>query len=119
PTYDDNGNTTSDGANSYVWNARNHLASMNSGADTFEYDPFGRRVAKTILGTTTNFLYDGENPAQELSGGTVTANLLTGLGIDERFTRTDSTGTANFLADALGSTLELTDNSGNPLASYT
>ena len=30
--------------------------------------------------------------------------LLTGLGVDEYFTRTDSSGTANFLTDALGST---------------
>lgn len=55
---------------------------------------------------------------QELSGTTVTANLLTGLGIDERFTRTDANGTANFLTDALGSTIALTTSSGSTLASY-
>ncbi|MGC2422682.1 MAG: RHS repeat-associated core domain-containing protein, partial [Candidatus Acidiferrales bacterium] len=59
------------------------------------------------------------NPVQELAGTTPTANLLTGLGVDERFQRTDSAGAANFLTDALGSTLALTDNSGNTLASYT
>jgi RHS repeat-associated protein len=76
-------------------------------------------VAKTILGTTTNYLYDGPNPVQELSDSTVTVNLLTGLGVDERFTRTDSSPTGNFLTDALGSALALTDGSGNTLASYT
>lgn len=91
---------------------------MNSGGASFQYDPFGRRVAKaTILGTT-NYLYDGVNPVQELSGSTPTANLLTG-GIDEYFQRTDSNGPANFLTDALGSTLALTDGSGNMLAQYT
>ena len=119
PTYDANGNTLSDGTNSYVWNARNQLASMNSGGAGFQYDPFGRRVGKTIVGATTNYLYDGANPVQELAGTTPTANLLTGLGIDERFTRTDSSATANFLTDALGSTLSLTDGSGSTLASYT
>jgi len=118
PTYDSNGNTTSDGTNSYVWNARNQLASMNSTGDSFQYDPFGRRVAKTIVSTTTNFLYDGANAVQELSGSTVTANLLTGLGADERFTRTDSSATANFLTDAVGSTLELTNSGASSLASY-
>jgi RHS repeat-associated protein len=118
PTYDSNGNTTSDGTNSYVWNARNQLASMNSTGDSFQYDPFGRRAAKTIVSTTTNYLYDGWNPVQELSGGTVTANLLTGLALDERFTRTDSSATANFLTDGLGSTLALTDGSVSTLASY-
>jgi RHS repeat-associated protein len=118
PTYDANGNTLSDGTNSYVWNARNQLASMNSGGASFQYDPFGRRVGKTIVGATTNYLYDGANPVQELAGTTPTANLLTG-GIDEYFVRTDSSGTANFLTDALGSTLALADPSGNTLASYT
>ena len=118
PTYDANGNTLSDGTNTYVWNARNQLASMNLTGESFQYDPFGRRVAKTILGTMANYLYDGPNPVQELSGATPTANLLMG-GIDQRFTRTDSTGTANFMTDALGSTLSLTNSSGSTLAQYT
>jgi RHS repeat-associated protein len=65
-----------------------------------------------------SFLYDSANIVQELSGSTPTANLLTGLGVDERFTRTDSSGTANFLTDALGSTLALTSSSGSTLAQY-
>lgn len=51
---------------------------MNSGGASFQYDPFGRRVGNTVLGATTNYAYDGVNPVQESSGGTVTANLLTG-----------------------------------------
>jgi RHS repeat-associated protein len=119
PIYDANGNMVSDGTNSFSWNARNQLASMNMIGDSFQYDPFGRRTAKAILGTTTNYLYDGLNPMQELSGSTVTANLLTGLGVDERFTRTDSSGTADFLTDVLGSTLALTNSSGSSVAQYT
>ena len=118
PTYDANGNTLSDGTNTYVWNARNQLASMNLTGESFAYDPFGRRTSKTILGTTTSFLYDRANPVQELSGTTPIANMLTG-GIDEYFTRADSTGTANFLTDAVGSTTALTNSSGTTTASYT
>jgi RHS repeat-associated protein len=117
-TYDSNGNVTSDGTNSFVWNARNRLASMNSTGDNFQYDAFGRRVTKTIISSTTNYLYDRVDPIQELSGTTVTANLLTGLGIDERFTRTDSSATGNFLTDILGSTILLTDTSASTIASY-
>lgn len=117
PTYDANGNTLSDGTNTYVWNARNQLASMNTSGETFQYDSFGRRVSKKIVSTTTNYLYDGVNPAQELSGTTVTANLLTG-GIDEYFLRTDSTGARNFLADGVGSTLALTDSTGTIQTQY-
>lgn len=118
PTYDANGNMLSDGTNSYTWDTRNHLVSLNMGAETFQYDPFGRRVLKSTLLGTTSYLYDGVNPIQELSGNNPTANLLAG-GVDEFFQRTDSSGTANFLSDALGSTLALTDNSGASLAQYT
>lgn len=118
PTYDANGNVLSDGTNTYVWNGRNQLASMNMSAQSFQYDPFGRRAAKTILSVTTNYLYDGVNPVQELAGSTVTANLVTGA-VDEYFQRTDSSGAANFLTDALGSSVALTNSTGSNLAQYT
>jgi len=118
-SYDLNGNMTSDGTHSYTWDARNRLTQMDAGnTASFVYDPFGRRTNKTILGTSTSFLYDGANPVQELSGVTPTANLLTG-GLDEYFTRTDSAGARHFLTDALGSTTALTDSTGAVQSSYT
>ena len=45
-TYDLDGNTLSDGTNSYTWDARNRLVSANSGVAPFAYDPLGRRAAK-------------------------------------------------------------------------
>ena len=55
---------------------------------------------------------------QELSGSNApTANLLTGLGVDEIFTRTDSS-TSTFLTDALGSTLALANSSGSVQTNY-
>jgi RHS repeat-associated protein len=118
--YDANGNLTSDGANSYAWDARDHLSAI-SGANTasFVYDPFGRRMSKTIGGIATQFLYDGLNPVQELQAGIPSANLLTGLGIDEYFQRTDSAGARDFLTDTLGSTLALADATGAIQTSYT
>jgi RHS repeat-associated protein len=116
-TYDADGNTLSDGTNTYVWDARNRLVSADNNGAVFSYDPLGRRVAKTILSTSTNFLYDGANPVQELNGATPTANLLTG-GIDERFTRTDASGTYDYLTDALGSTVALTDSTGASQVQY-
>src|SRR2546428_10924601 len=58
---------------------------------SFSYDPFGRRTQKTVPGTSTTFLYDGANVAQEVIGGTNTANLLSG-GVDEGFTRPQPAG---------------------------
>ena len=45
--------------------------------------------------------------------------MLTGLGIDEYFARTDSSGTMAFLRDALGSTIGLVNSAGGIDTSYT
>jgi RHS repeat-associated protein len=117
---DPNGNLTSDGLGSYTWNARNQLTGLSGGTSaSFAYDGFGRRRSKTVSGTATNFLYDGINLVQELSGSTPTANLLTGVGVDDTFTRTDASGTSTLLIDALGSALALADASGTVQTQYT
>ncbi len=124
-TYDLNGNlaTTTDagGTTMYTWNDRNQLTSISGPSLTasFTYDSFGRRTGQTINGTTTNFLYDGLNPVQEKNGATVTANLLTGLGIDEFFTRTEGGVARSLLPDALGSTVALGDGTGTLQTQYT
>jgi RHS repeat-associated protein len=117
-TYDANGNLTSDGTNTYTWNARNQLVSISGGTTaSFQYDTFGRRVSKSI-GGTTQYLYDGVNPVQEISGTAASANLLTGR-VDEYFGRTDSSGAHSFLTDALGNTLGLADSTGTLQTQYT
>jgi RHS repeat-associated protein len=112
-SYDNNGNMLSDGTNTFAWDTRNHLSALNGNA--LQYDVFGRRTQNA---SGTGFLYDGLNAVQELAGSTVTANLLS-LGVDEVFSRSDSTGSFSFLADNLGSTLALSDASGNLTTSYT
>lgn len=113
-TYDANGNLTSDGTNTYVWNARNQLAQINQGGATqlsFSYDALGRRTSKAVQGPATQFLYDGSNAVQESQGSAINP-ILVGLGIDERFARNDVTGRTYFLTDMLNSTVALTDPSG-------
>jgi RHS repeat-associated protein len=112
-SYDLNGNMLSDGTNTFSWNARNQVANLNS--VSLQYDGFGRRTKNL---QNTSFLLDGANAVQELSGSTATANLING-GIDEVFTRADSTGTFTPLQDALGSMIALVDASGNLVTSYT
>ncbi len=119
-TYDANGNLTSDGASSYTWDARDQLASISGAASaSFQYDGFGRRKARTVAGTTLQFLYDGAQAVQEQSGGTPSANLLTGLGMDDVFLRTDAAGSRTFVSDALGSTVALLDATGAVQTQYT
>ncbi len=118
-TYDANGNLTNDGTKTYTWNARDQLTALSGGVSaSFAYDGGGRRRSRTVGGATTQFLYDGPNPVQELAGGAPTANLLTG-GLDEFFTRTDSAGARHYLADALGSSLALSDGAGTVQTQYT
>jgi len=118
-TYDPNGNLTAFGSQTYTWNDRNQLASTSGGAASFAYDGVGRRVRKTVGGSTTKYLYDGANVVQEQdSANAPTANLLTSLGIDQVFQRTDSAGARSFLTDALGSTIALADASGVIQTSY-
>jgi len=119
-TYDLNGNLSSDGTNTYTWDARNQLVAISGGsAASFQYDAQGRRTSKTISGAQTGFVYDNLVPVQELNGSTITANLLAGPGIDEYLTRTDTNGARHFLTDALGSTLALSDATGDLPTSYT
>ncbi len=118
--YDKDGNLTSDGTNEYTWDARGQLTGIGGGSSaSFSYDPFGRRIAKTLGGTTTDLLYDGFNPVQESVEGSVTANLLTGLEPDQLFSRTTGAGTDSYLTDRLGSTVALANGSEEPKTTYT
>jgi len=118
--YDANGNLTSEGTTEYKWNARNQLTTISGGTTaTYAYDPFGRRITRTLGGTTTQLLYDGPNVVQESRSGSAIANLLTGLSPGRMFARTTSTATENLLTDALGSTIALAGSTGHAETSYT
>lgn len=124
-TFDNNGNlqtiTDNAGTTTYTWNSRNQLTGISGPVSaSFYYDGLGRREKKIVNGAITEFLYDGLNPVQETNGTPVTANLLTGLGLDEFLTRTDNgTGlTSAFLTDALGSAVASTNASGTVQTEY-
>jgi len=113
PTYDLNGNLTSDGTSGYAWDGRNRLTGITGPSTaTFQYDATGRRTGKTINGVTTSFLHDGINPVTE-SGPGGTGVLLTGLGVDDFLLRSGPGGTSVLLTDALGSLVATTDSAGS------
>jgi RHS repeat-associated protein len=123
-TFDANGNLTGEtgptGTTTYTWDARNRLVAqagpgMNA---TFQYDALGRRVSKTINGQTTGYLYDGNDIVQEIGGSAVGASYVRSLNIDEPFVRQSATGNEFYHVDALGSTLDLTNQAGAVQASY-
>ncbi len=114
------GNLTSDGSSTYTWNARGQLTGITGQVNaSYTYDPFGRRQQSTIGGTTTTYLYDGANVAQELAGGSPTVNYLLGPKLGQRYARTDASGTQSYLRDALSSVIALASDAGSIQTTYT
>jgi RHS repeat-associated protein len=119
-TYDADGNLTSDGTRTYTWNALGELATLSAPATTasFSYDALGRRTSRTVNGTTTGYLNDGDSVVQELSAGAPSANVLNGPRQDEVLARLTLNGISTHLTDALGSTVALANSTGAVMTSY-
>lgn len=119
-TFDADGNvaTRSDGI-TYTYDRTNRLRTWTDGTTTasYQYDPFGRRIRKTVSGVTTWFLWDGDELLAEYdaagtrqaryayAGGFAPVQLATpdGTGGEEVFdVHTDSLDTPRMLTDAAG-----------------
>jgi YD repeat-containing protein len=68
---------------------------------TFQYDGLGRRLARTVNGRTTQYVYDGPQAIGEIANGQA-VGLLTGLQIDEVIARYTSAGTRTYLRTRWG-----------------
>jgi RHS repeat-associated protein len=121
-TSDSRGNLTYDPSNAatYAWNERNQLASAaaGSGTSSFKYDALGRRVSVTPAGgVSTQFAYDGQNVAREISAGG-NADLLAGMALDDWFSRTQGSVTSTFMRNANNSTIALRNTDGTVPATF-
>jgi len=119
---DANGNLTSDGTRTYTYDFANRLLTATGPglSATSTYDGLGRRVTKTVNGVLTRYLYDGASILEERSAtNTLQASYVWGPLLDELLTMTRGGTTSYILADALGSTVALTDASGTLLESVT
>ena len=118
-TYDGNGNLTNDQTTIFAYDSENRLLSASANTSSYTYDPFGRRLSKTVGGVTTRFLYDGEQLLAETdAAGAVQAKYVFGAGLDEPL-RLERSGTFTYYhADGLGSIVALTDGSGAVLERY-
>ena len=122
-TFDSNGNLISitDGSGTiiYTWDARNRLTAISRPtiAANFGYDPYGRRVEKTVNGQRSQYQYDTVNAITELRDGNRIA-YLRGLSVDEVFSTNDGTGIRYATTDTLGSIINLSDRNGYIQADY-
>ena len=121
-TYDLNGNLTSDGTNTYGYDAENRMTSAStSGGTTLTYDPLGRlyQTSSATFGIT-QFAYDGAHVVVEYNGGTgaIRRRFFWGPGADEPILQDeggqwDCSGTKFLHTDALGSVAAAADCWGN------
>jgi YD repeat-containing protein len=117
--YDNNGNTTGSGVNSFSYDSENELKTMNGGAVTLLYDGDGNRVAKTVGSVTTRYLIDDLNPTglpqvvEETVGGAVTRQYTYGLQLISENQFASGAWTASFYeTDGTGSVRQLTNSLG-------
>jgi hypothetical protein len=122
PTHDANGNLTAFKNDSYGWDVRGRLRTVerrdaqgNIILSVVEsYDPWNRRMAKGVNGAWTNYVYDDDDVVGEVFGNSVTWTLH-GPILDEPLARNGLFFTPNHL----GSTTTLTDGVGAVVQSYT
>ncbi len=116
-TSDSKGNLSSDGVNSYSYNAHNQLIGV-SGA-TLSYDPVGR-LYETVGAATTRFAYSGADLIGEYnSSGGLLRRYVPGPGGDEPLVWYEGAGTGDrrwLAADPLGSIVSVSSVAGSSLA---
>jgi RHS repeat-associated protein len=84
--YDANGNLTSDGTRTFLYDVENRLIRATSaGVQTdLTYDPLGRLFSTVTAGATTQFLYDGDRLVAEYDGSSaLQRRYVHGPGTDE------------------------------------
>ena len=115
-TWDDNGTLTARGSDSFGWNAAERLtsATVDSLASSSVYNGDGLRDSVTYFGYPTTYTWDVNRLVPQVLDDEV-EQYLYGLG---RISQVESTHSHYYLTDGLGSTLALTDESGDVSNAY-
>jgi RHS repeat-associated protein len=116
-TYDDNGNLANDGSYLYYYDCENRLIDVNDQSNnavaTYTYDYQGRRISKTVSGTTTKYCYDGDQVIAEYdSSDNLLRKFIYGPGIDEPICMIDvpdNNSIYYYHFDGLGSVIALSN----------
>jgi RHS repeat-associated protein len=114
------------GAHVYTYDSENRLLSAAVGGSGtasvfYDYDALGRRQRKTVNGTLTQHLLDGDEEIAELdSSGAVLRRYITGTAMDDRIATIEGPATSPvaashtfFHTNHQGSVIAMTDNTGN------
>lgn len=137
--YDDNGNLTKKceggtvthtatdctGASvtNLTWNPLDQLVQVQKTglpSESYTYDHAGRRSSNTVNGTTTNYLYNGEDLHAEYTSWTTAQAVYThGPETDDPLIRSTATQTIYYHRDGLGSVVATSDQGGNIVGART
>src|SRR5262249_40148203 len=124
-TYDKRGNLTSDGTWTYGYDTENRLVSAVGPNVTasYAYDPFGRRLSKTVNGTTRLWAWYGNQEIAEYqgTGGSVSPvkRFVYGPGLDEPVVAVSASNVRTYqFQDALGSVIVATNAAGQLTEKY-
>ena len=132
-SYDDEGNLktrtkigTSE-VRTFTWDYRNRLVgvtdqfgTMATSTVSYIYDVLDRRIAKSVNGSGTQFVYDGDNVILEFNGTTIPSmRYLQGLGVDQTLAQEGNGQTSWMLTDHLGTVRDLVNNSGSVVNHFT
>jgi RHS repeat-associated protein len=125
-THDNNGNLTAISGNNpatYSYDLLDRLtrASSSSQHTQYQYDGLGNRITRIVNGSTTKYIIDSSRPLSRLlaetdEGGNTTAYYIYGLGLISKVTPSGQSFFYNY--DGIGSTIALTDYSGNEVNRY-
>jgi RHS repeat-associated protein len=120
-TYDANGNLTSDGPTTYLYDIENRLVSASGAKNaTLRYDPLGRLYETVGSGVTTRFLTDGDELVAEYNGaGTMLRRYAHGSSVDDPVVWYEGAtiGPARWLhSDHQGNIVAVTDSSAAAIA---
>ncbi|MBQ9432012.1 MAG: RHS repeat-associated core domain-containing protein, partial [Kiritimatiellae bacterium] len=110
-----------------AWNLQRQLVSVSTNgvfAESYAYDPLGRRVSTTDISGTVYHAYDGIHCVADLApDGRLLRAYTWGAGVDNllavTFYNGESTNTLSAVTDPLGTVHALVDASGTITVSYT
>jgi RHS repeat-associated protein len=119
-TYDNNGNRTGRGTQTYSYDSYNRLTNYATSGTTatYEYDWEGRRVAKVVNGARREFVYDHARIIAEYNSGVAVAHYAFGADTDEVAIVNRGGNNYFYHQDGLGSVVAITDASGNVVQRY-
>ncbi len=122
-TYDKKGNLvgTFSSPRQFSYDYRNQLVQFTDAAAganaTYQYDPFGRRIARTVNGAQTRFYYDATAEIEEQDASNATQATFVARN-DGYIQMVQLAQESFFHTDDLGSTAAITDAAGNVVERY-